>query len=358
MSEKDGKTEKPTPKRLRDSRKKGQVPKSQDLSSGLSFAMFGLILTWLLTYVMQYAYVMLQNTLTIDFSQIGHTGFENNLNEIGLQALLFFFVLAGPALALAFLIGIIGNLIQVGFLFSGEAIKPTFSKMNPVSNIKNMFGKKALFNLLKNLVKLGLVIYIMYSAIEKYVTPILQLTHVGTENIYHIVLEIAREIAMNLSLFLIVLGIADFAYQWYDHRKNLQMSKQEIKDEYKEMEGDPQVKADRKQRYRELLNGNIQDVEAATVVITNPTHLAIAVRYDNEQDEVPMVVVKGADLMAQKIREMATEHDVPIIENKPVARSLYKTVDAGEPIPADMYQAIAEILALIYQLEESKKHKI
>lgn len=358
MSEKDGKTEKATPKKLRDARKKGQVPKSQDLSSSLSFALFGLVITWLLTYVFQYGFVLMKNTLVIDMSQQSLNGFENNLNLLGLRALLYFFVLAGPALLLAFLAGIIGNIIQVGFMFSGESIKPTFSKMNPVSNIKNIFGKQAAFNLIKNLAKLGLVLYIMYSTIEAYIYPIMNLAHVGTANIILIIFEILREVAIKLSVFLIVLGVADFAYQFYDHRKNLRMSQQEIKDEYKEMEGDPQMKSERKHRHQAMLSGNIQDVKEAAVVITNPTHLAIAIRYDREEDEVPIVVVKGANLMAQKIRELAKEHDVPMIENKPVARSLYKSVEAGQPVPADMYQAIAEILALIYQLEENKKHKI
>lgn len=358
MSEKDGKTEKASPKKIRDARKKGQVPKSQDLSSSISFALFGLIITWLMTYVFQNAFVLMKNTLAIDLTQLSQNGFENNLNLIGLRALLYFIVLAGPALLLAFLSGVIGNLVQVGFMFSGESIKPTFSKMNPISNIKNMFGKQAAFNLLKNLAKLGLVIYIMYSTIVAYIFPIMNLAHVGTANIILIVFEIIREVAMKLSIFLVVLGIADFAYQFYDHRKNLRMSKQEIKDEYKESEGDPQMKSERKHRHQEMLSGNIQDVQDATVVITNPTHLAVAIRYKQDEDEVPMVVVKGAELMAQQIRELAKEHDVPIIENKPVARSLYKSVEAGQPVPADMYQAIAEILALIYQLEANKKHKI
>lgn len=138
----------------------------------------------------------------------------------------------------------------------------------------------------------------------------------------------------------------------------MKMTKQEVKDEYKESEGDPQVKSQRKQLHRQMINGNMRDVETAAVVITNPTHLAIAIRYEKGKDEVPIVVVKGADLIAEKIRERAREHDVPIVENKPIARNLYKNIQVGQPIPVDLYQAVAEIMALVYQMEELKKDKI
>lgn len=355
MSEKDGKTEKPSPKRLKDARKRGEVPKSQDLSSGISFAVFALILTTLMTYVMQYGFVWLKNFLTYGL-QAGNI--ENALPSIVLYSLIFFFILAGPALALAFLFGVIGNMIQVGFLSTSKSLKPTFSRMNPISNFKNMFDKRAIFGLLKNLLKLGIILYLTYTTLREALPIILNLSRVGTESLFFFVMELAREIGVKLSLFLIVVGIADYIYQFYEHRNNLKMSKQEMKDEFKESEGDPQIKSQRKQRHREMLNGSIKDVESAAVVITNPTHLAVAIRYDTNTDEVPIVVVKGADHMAQMIREQAKEHNVPIIENKPVARSLYKSADAGDPIPMDMYQAVAEILALIYRLEESKKHKI
>lgn len=358
LSEKDGKTEKPTPKRLSDARKKGQIPKSQDLSSALSFAIFAFLLTVILTYTLEYSFVFLKNFFTIRLVNLGNI--ENNLNAIGMQAVVWFFVLVSPALVIAFISGLLGNLVQVGFIFVSDSLKPSFDKMNPVSNIKNIFGKQALFGLLKNILKMSIVLYITYSSAKDAIFSIMSLSNVGTERLFFIVVELAREIGIKISIFLIVVGIADYMYQRYQHIDNLKMTKQEIKDEYKDMEGDPQVKADRKQRYHEMLSGSIQDVEDATVIITNPTHLAVAVRYNRgeQQDEVPMVLVKGADHMAQKIKERAKEMDVPIIENKPVARALYKTAEVGDPIPMDMYQAVAEILALIFQLEENKKNKI
>lgn len=357
MAEQDGKTEKPTPKRLKDARDKGQIPKSQDLSSAISFTVFAYLLTTILTYTLEYAFVFFRNFFSMNLASVH---IENDLSHLGGQMVISFLILVGPALILAFLSGYVGNLVQVGFLFVAEALKPSFDRLNPVSNLKNMFGKQALFGLLKNLVKLGIILYITFSAIEEAIYPIFNLSSVGTERIFYIVIDLARNISMKISIFLIVVGLADFIYQRYEHNNKLKMTKQEIKDEHKEMEGDPQVKSERKQRYQEMVSGSIQDVEEATVIITNPTHLAVAIRYDQEEkkDEVPIVVVKGADYMAQKIREQAQASNVPIIENKPVARSLYKTAEAGDPIPIDMYQAVAEILALIFQLEESQKHKI
>lgn len=357
MNEKDGKTEKATPKRLSDAKKKGQIPKSQDLSSAISFALFAFMLTQIFTYTLEHGYVFFRNYFAAGFNTVA---LENNMSALGSNAIVFFLILVGPALFLSFISGYLGNLIQVGFVFISENLKPSFKKMNPINNLKNIFGKQALFALLKNIMKMGIVLYIVYSSAQEFIQPVLRITNVETENIFYIVMDLARSIGIKLSLFLAVIGIADYAFQRYQHNNQLKMSKQEIKDEYKEMEGDPQIKQQRKQLHREMINGNIQDVAEATVVITNPTHIAVAVQYDRDEaaDEVPIVLVKGADLMAGKIKELARENDIPMVENVSAARHLYKNVKAGDPIPVDMYQTVAEILALIFQLEERQKHKI
>lgn len=355
MSDKDGKTEKPSPKKLSDARKEGQVPKSQDLSSAISFTIFAFLLTVLLTYTFKYSIVLFKNYYRANLNLIN---VENELSALGINGILFFFVLAGPALVIAFISAYIGNLVQVGFMFVTESLKPSFDRLNPVSNLKNIFGKQAVVGLIKNLMKMGAISYIIYSTMGDIIYPVFNLSNVGTERIFFVVIELLRSIVIKVSLFLVVLGIGDYAYQKYEHTNKLKMSKQDLIDEHKEMEGDPQFKAQRKQRHRDLLSGSMRDVQDATAVITNPTHIAIAIRYDLEQDEVPIMLVKGADHMAKLIREEAEEADVPMIENIPLARSLYKSTDPGEPIPADMYQAVAEILALIYQLEENKKGKI
>ncbi len=355
MSEKDGKTEKPSPKKLSDAKKKGQVPKSQDLSSAISFTIFAFLLTILLTYTFQFSFVFFRNYFSINLSQVN---IENDMSVLGLDSILYFFLLAGPALALAFLSSYIGNLIQVGFMFVTESLKPSLDRLNPVSNIKNIVGKQAAVGLAKNLMKMGAIIYIMYSSLDESIHFVLHLSNVSLENIFFVVIELIQDLAIKISLFLVVLGVGDYAYQRYEHTNQLKMSKQELIDEHKEMEGDPQMKAERKQRHRDMTSGNVANVPDASVVVTNPTHLAIAIRYKPEEDEVPIVLVKGADHRAQLIREAADKADIPKIENVPMARTLYKTTKAGDPIPPDMYQAMAEILALIYQLEENKKGKI
>lgn len=355
MSEKDGKTEDPTPKKLSDAKKKGQIPKSQDLSSAISFTIFAFLLTILLSYTFQNGFVLFKNFFSLNLNTIS---LENELAPLGLKSIVYFLVLAGPALAIAFLSAYLGNLIQVGFIFVTEALKPSFNRLNPVTNLKNIFGKQAIFGLAKNLIKMGAITYIIYISLDEAIFPLLKLSNLGLEKTFLVVLDLLRSIVIKISIFLVVLGVADYFYQRYEHKNQLKMTKQEIIDEHKEMEGDPQIKAQRKQRHRDLINGNMRDVADASVVITNPTHLAIAIRYDWDEDEVPMVLVKGADYMAELIREEARTHDIPMIENVPLARALYKSADAGEPIPADLYQAVAEILALIYQLEENKKGKI
>lgn len=357
MSDKDGKTEKATPKKLSDAKKKGQIPKSQDLSSAISFAVFAFLLTQILTYTLEFSFVFFRNYFSSGFNV---TNIQNDISSLGLNVIFFFLLLVGPALILAFASAYVGNLVQVGFVFVSESLKPSFDKLNPVSNLKNIFGKQALFGLLKNIAKMTVVIYIVYSSADTLIGPVLHLSNVGTEKIFYIIIELARSVGLKISLFLVVIGVADYAFQRYQHTSQLKMTKQEVKDEYKEMEGDPQIKQQRKQRHHDMINGNINDVTDATVVITNPTHLAIAIRYarDGEGDEVPTVLVKGADIMAEKMKELAKEADIPMVENVPVARHLYKHVEAGQPIPMEMYQAVAEILALIFQLEESKKYKI
>lgn len=358
MSERDGKTEKPTPKKLRDTRKKGEMAKSQELSSSLTFTVFALLGTSLLTTFLQRALPFLQGMLRLEWETLDLVHLEGNLSKLGMQAILMFLLMAGPALALAFLAGIVVNLIQIGFFFSAEPLKFKLERLNPISGLKNIFSKKALFGLLKNLAKLGLIAWTVYSSAEAAFSQALLSGRVGVEKLFQLIMGTVQGASTKLAIVLIILGIADFAYQKYDYVNKLKMTKQEIKDEYKENEGDPQVKSQRKRKYRQLLQTNLREVDRASVVVTNPTHFAIAIRYERGKDPVPIVVAKGADKMAQLIRERAKEAEVPIMENKPVARSLYKSVEVGNSIPPDMYQAIAEMLALVYQLEELQKKKI
>ena len=355
MAEKDSKTEKASPKKLRDTRKKGEIPKSPDLTSAVTFIVFILAATFLGNYILKYSLLYLQNYLSAGFTV---NGLENNLADIGMKSIMFVLVLAGPFLAIAFVAALIASIVQTGFLFSVDPIKFKLSKINPISGFKNMFSKKTVFTLFKNVAKLTLVFWMAYKTLETSVYLILNASNVGTEKLFFLMSDLVMELGTQLGIVLLILGLIDYIYQVYDYRKNLKMSKQELKDEFKESEGDPQIKSQRRQRYRQLTKGALHDVETATAIITNPTHLAIAIRYEKGKDEVPIIVAKGADHQAAKIRERAKAFNVPIIENKPIARAMYKTVEIGQPVPMDLYQAIAEILALVYQMEEINKHKI
>lgn len=353
--DKESKTEKPTPKRLRDARKKGQVAKSQDLSSAISFVAFALALTALAAYLFQRVYILLKNMLGGGFNV---DGFENNLNHMGTQAILWVVILSAPFLLIAVITGLVGHLGQIGFLFTGEPLKPSLNKINPISGFKNIFGKKAIFGLGKNVLKLAIVVgFTLYTMFDS-VQLIMSAGGVGIEKVFPLMMELISSLGFRLGLFMAVLGIADFVFQRYTHKKELMMSMQEIKEEHKQMEGDAQIKSQRKARYKELLSGKISDVDTSTVVVTNPTHLAVAIRFNQGEDDVPIVVAKGADLMAQRVKERAKENDVPVFENKPVARALYKDAEVGDPIPNDLYQAIAEMIALVFQMEQKKKQKI
>ena len=204
--------------------------------------------------------------------------------------------------------------------------------------------------------KLLIVGYLTYTGLQKVMVPIMNLGGVGVEKIFTFFMDTVRTLSISIASLMIILGILDFIFQKKEYKKNLMMTKQEIKDEYKQMEGDPKIKSKRQQKQREMsMARTMQGVEASTVIITNPTHIAIAIRYEQGVDEAPVVMAKGLDYMAMKIREKAKEMDIPIIENKPLARSMYYKVEPGSSVPLEMYQAIAEILALVFTMKRKKK---
>ncbi|MFW8051980.1 flagellar biosynthesis protein FlhB [Vagococcus fluvialis] len=355
MSDKDGKTEKPSPKKLRDARKKGELVKSQDLVSATSFLIFSVFFIPLWESVIRQCTRLLQSSFSIQYH---HDGLENNINALGVQSILTFLLIIAPFFGIAFFSAWISNLLQVGFLFTGTPLKPSFKKLNPISGFKNLFNKKALFTLLKNLGKLALVFYITLQEISSVLDSFFNAGFVGIEALPIFILDFLQTLSLKIAMILFVLGIIDYGVQWFSFRKKMKMSKQEVKDEYKQQEGDQLVKSQRKSKYMQLINGMMSQVKDSTVVVTNPTHLAIAIKYDKENNGAPVVVAKGADNIAQMIREEAKKNNVPILENKPVARSLYKTTEVGQAIPVDMYETVAEILAFVYQANEQNKYKI
>lgn len=353
MQDKHSKTEEATPKRLRDSRKKGQISKSGDLNSAVSFLVFALLLGALGDYLLTNSIEFITLALSQD---VGKGLTQANVGAILVQNVMKILLIFMPFGLIAVFIGVVTNVVQVGFLFTAEPLKPDFKRLNPIEGMKNIFSKKALFNMFKSIMKLLIVTYLTYTGLQKVMKPIMNLGGVGVEKLFGFFMDTVSTLSVSIATFMIILGVIDFIFQKKDYKKNLMMTKQEIKDEYKQMEGDPKIKSKRQQRQREMsMARTMQSVEASTVIITNPTHIAIALRYEQGKDEAPVVMAKGLDYMAMKIREKAKEEGIPIIENKPLARSMYYKVEPGSSVPVEMYQAIAEILALVFTMNKNKR---
>ena len=344
----DDKTEEPTAKKLSDSRKKGQVAKSTDLNSAMILLVILMLMSTMGDYGFESMYRFLQRALTninIDPTY--------NLSAIMLPYSSIFISSLSIVLALIMVTGIVANLIQSGFIFTTEPLKMKFNKLNPIEGFKNIFSKKSLVTMIKTLMKLVLVSYIAYGFINDNITQLYKLPNIKTVEIFDFTRHILISLITRIALVLLVLGVLDFMFQKFDFKKNLRMTKQEVKEEYKQMEGDPHIKSQRRQKARALATSRMMaDVKDATVVITNPTHIAVAIRYDQEQDDAPKVLAMGADLIAQKIKDLAREHEIPVVENIPLARLLFKKAKVGKQVPVDLYKAVAQILAIIYRTNE------
>lgn len=348
------KTEKPTARRRSKAREKGQVAKSQELS-GVMVMMAGLVAFVLFGgYIFQNVFGfmrhMLGNVAQIKVNQ------EGALDMLVTFAYMLFSTIA-PVLLFVVLAAIIFNLLQVGFLWAPTRIKPDLNKINPIKGIKNLLSKKTLFNLFKNIMKLVVVAgvaYLTVSAEWDQLSRLGERTDVMSILLY--IMDVCFKIFWRAMLAMLVLAIIDWAYQKWEFEKNLKMSKQDIKDEFKQSEGDPHVKSRIRSLQREASRKRMMSsVPEADVVLTNPTHLAVALSYKPGEMDAPMVVAKGASLVAEKIKQLAEEAGVPIVEDKPLARALYKMAEVGQSIPFELYEAVATILAHVYR--QKNKHE-
>ncbi len=356
MEDRENRTEEATPKRLREAREKGQVAKSADINAAVSFFVFTLLASSLSQYTFNNALNYLGRSLGDNYQTILS---RDNVGKILINHSIEFLLFILPFFALVLLLGIGVNLAQVGFLFTTDPLKPNFKKLNPIEGFKNLFSKKAAFTLVKNIAKLILVIYISYRNLKGSINAIVNSSNLGTRRLFPFFVDFARDIIFNIAIIMLLLAALDFVIEKLDHRKNLRMTKQEVKDEFKEMEGSPEVKSARMRRQRELaMSRMMAGIESSTVVVTNPTHLAIAIRYDTDLDRVPVVLAKGQDYLANKIKEKAREKGIPLMENRELARTMYYEVQVGQEVPVELYKAVAEILALVYQMENRNKGRI
>ncbi|MGL4739307.1 MAG: fused FliR family export protein/FlhB family type III secretion system protein [Sarcina sp.] len=345
------KTEEATPKKKSDARKKGQVPKSKEVSTALSLGGILIIITVLGSYIVTNLKSVMIHYFSSDF---GRTLTEIEINNLIISAFIKFAEVFIPVVVPIMIIGVVASIMQTGFIKSTEGLKPSLSKINPIKGFKNMFSRRKLVDLIKNLLIVSILAYIGISFVKDNYEDIMKLGSLYFPSFGIEFKTLLVGIIFKIFLALIVIASIDYFFQLKMHGKDLKMSKQEVKEESKQAEGDPQVKGKRKQKQRELaMNRMMQSVPDATVVITNPTHLALAIKYDEKQVGVaPIVVAKGADNIALKIKEIAKENKVPIVENRQLARSMYDVVEVDGEIPVDMYQAVAEILAAIYKLEK------
>ncbi|MBM7560601.1 flagellar biosynthesis protein FlhB [Fusibacter tunisiensis] len=347
------KTEQPTAKKIRDTREKGQVPQSKDLNGAFSLLAVFAALSFLSDFYVDeifgfYHFIM---NLTEDpiflYSSQG-------INQLLQEVLLTILKLSLPPLVVAMIVGVLLSYMQVGVLFTIEPIKPKLNKINPLKGFKNMFSTRSLVELLKSLFKAGLILYVSWTFITSRISEILLTMELETGQIVLIMWDLVFGVVIRSALILFVIAVFDFAFKKWKNKKDIMMTKQEIKDEYKQSEGDPQLKAKIKEKQRAFaMSRMMQEVPKADVVITNPTHYAIAVQYDSNLGDAPRVVAKGQDLVAQNIKRVATENEVPLVENKPLAQGLYKAVDIGDFIPPDFYEAVAEVLAYVYTLKRN-----
>lgn len=344
------KTEKATPKKLKESREKGQVLQSKEVNS--AFMLIGAFL------VISFAGGFLGKSM-LKLTQYIFEGFLNleyefsvrNIYQLLVTSMYYLFVLVLPIAGVCLLIGIISSYMQVGYLFTTKTLTFKLSKINPIEGFKRMFSLKSLVELVKSFIKIIMVGYVVWNYARGQVNVILNTIEMNVETIVVTLAKTVVGIGYRAGLVLVFLAILDYLYQKYDYEKQMKMTKQEIKEEYKQVEGNPQIKSKIKEKQRQLsMRRMMQDIPKADVIITNPTHFAIAIKYDPHQAQAPKVLAKGQDLIAQQIKKIAIENDVPIVENKQLARALYDVVDIGDLIPSDLYQAVAEVLAYVYQM--------
>ena len=350
------KTEEPTPHRRREARKRGQVMKSLEMNAAVNLLgmVFLASLLWpiFIRHITELLRFFLQGAAApADFD----LSFCSGLLSLSLGR---FLVLTAPFLLCALFLGVSSNLLQVGFLVSSEVIRPQVNRLNPVEGFKRILSRRALFEMVKSLLKITIIGLVSYFYLHAQFPALLLL--LGEKG--GVFAAVFREVLLGLSFrvagVFLFLALLDYIFQHIEFQKSLRMSRRELQEEFKHLEGDPHLRARIREKQRALARQrNLARVPEATVVITNPTAVAVALQYHEKEHQAPLVIAKGAARQAQEIKRRAKEHGIPVIEDPPVARLLFLQVEVGEEIPVDLYQAVAEILALVYRLQERERRR-
>ena len=345
------KTEEPTAKKRADARKKGQVGRSQELNTAfvLLVGFFSLKLLW------DSIYLSIATYTTYVFSNLNQTVDTENIIRIFIGIIIVLAKTAFPIMLFIMVIGLAINFFQVGLNFSAESIEFKLDKLNPINGFGRIFSKRALVELAKSFFKIIVIGFFLYRFIHEQILAMPQFMFFDLTTSLALVAEIIFQMAFIVIGVIMIMAFCDYGYQRWQTTQDLKMTKQEVKDEMKQTEGDPQIKGKIRQKQRQMAMARMmKEVPKADVIITNPTHYAVALSY--EQGMVaPTVVAKGQDLVAQRIKEIGRDARVPIIENKPLARTLYAAVQVGDAVPHELYQAVAEVLAYVYRLKHARR---
>jgi len=347
MSDKSSKTEKPTPRKLHKAREKGQIARSREIPMVATLLGMTLILYYFGSNIVQGLEREIHHQLRFNVQQdltivAVVTIFKDAAFRMGTIMIPIFLVIA--------FLSIVSNAAQGGLAVSSESLRPKFNKLNPAQGVKKIFSKTGVVNLVKSLLLITAVSIISWQVVREHMTLYPRLILMDVRQIFHWTVTISFQIVIRVAILMIVIALIDYIFQKYQFKQQLKMSKQEVKDEYKEIEGDPTTKRRIRRIQLEMSRKRMMaEVPTADVVITNPTHYAVALSYKMESMEAPKVIAKGSNLVAQKIKDLALEHDIPIVENKPLAQTLYKTVKIGAYIPVDLYKTVAEILAYVFK---------
>jgi flagellar biosynthetic protein FlhB len=349
------KTEKPTSKRRSEAREEGQVVQSREVSTTLILVVTFITIKLMGSYFMSHFKALMVSPFRY-FDNADSIFRINNIYIYMQNVFINILLLVAPIFIACIITALVSGYIQVGFLFTTKPLTPKFERLNPLQGIKRMFSARSVLELLKSIAKLLVLGYIAYSYIASRASSITILYDMSIEELFMYIADVVFNVVMRMSFALIIIAGIDYFFQWRQNEKGLKMSKEEIKQEFKQSEGNPEIKSKIKQKQRQMaMQRMMQDVPKADVVITNPTHYAVALKYDQEKFAAPMVIAKGQDYVAQRIKLIAKENKVEIVENKPLARSLFSSTEVGEAIPQELYQAVAEVIAYVYTLKAGRR---
>ena len=355
------KTEPATQKKLEDARKDGQVAKSKEIANGLGLlALFLLLKIWVGHIAVSFlelfggVYNRLPEVTGMPYGTVPVA----NIEALFYQNMLNLLIIMVPILLLGVAVAFISNVVQVKWKPTTKPMQPKFSKINPVSGFKRLFSANSLVELVKAILKIAVILYVTWQYMQGKLEILFYLMDMSLISAVQEIGTIVVDLGIRISAIFMVIAFLDYAYQKWKFNEDMKMTKQEVKDEYKDQEGDPQIKGKQRQRMQEASRRRMmQALPEADVVITNPTHYAVALKYDSELYAAPIVLAKGADYLAAKIKEEAKSYNIEIYENKPLARMLYANVDVGAQIPAELYPAVAEVLAYVYHIREGNERR-